>query len=221
MRTVGYIRVSSQEQAEHGVSLDMQRAKIEAYCQLKDLQLVEVIEDAGLSAKNLKRPGVQRIIELARSKQIDAVVILKLDRMFRSVVDAIEVTRNFDKWGVALHSLAENLDTNSAMGRFFFTLTAALAEMERGIVSERTKQALSRKKERGERIGEVPYGYSDANGQLVSCPEEQRVISMMLELESNGLTKNAIARELNARGVPTKKGKSWHCRQVIDVLRAA
>jgi len=99
MPTVGYIRVSTDDQAKEGVSLDNQKSKIEAYCQLKDLNLSEIIEDAGISAKNLKRPGVQRVLKLARKNQVDAVVIYKLDRIFRSTVDALETTRLFDKWG--------------------------------------------------------------------------------------------------------------------------
>ena len=111
MKAVGYIRVSTEDQAREGVSLDNQRAKIQAYCDLKDLDLIEIIEDAGISAKNLNRPGIKKVLELARAKQIDAIVTYKLDRMFRSTVDALESTKKFDKWGVSFHSLQENLDT--------------------------------------------------------------------------------------------------------------
>ena len=134
MTAIGYVRVSTEDQAKEGVSLDNQKSKIKAYCQLKDLELREVIEDAGISAKNLRRPGVQKVLRLARGKEIDAVVVYKLDRIFRSTVDALETTKAFDKWGVSFHSIEETLDTRSAMGRFFFTLTAALAEMERRLI---------------------------------------------------------------------------------------
>jgi site-specific DNA recombinase len=97
---IGYIRVSTEDQAREGVSLDNQKSKITAYCQLKDLNLIEVIEDAGISAKNLKRPGVQKVITMARKKQVDAVVVYKLDRIFRSTADALETTKLFDKWGM-------------------------------------------------------------------------------------------------------------------------
>src|SRR4030043_766794 len=96
---IGYIRVSTEDQAREGVSLDNQKSKITAYCQLKDLNLIEVIEDAGISAKNLKRPGVQKVINMARKKQINAVVVYKLDRVFRSTVEALETTKLFDKCG--------------------------------------------------------------------------------------------------------------------------
>ena len=160
MTTIGYVRVSTEDQAKEGVSLDNQKSKIEAYCQLKDLELSEIVEDAGISAKNLKRPGVQKVLRMARKKQVDAIVVYKLDRIFRSTVDALETTKMFDKWGVSFHSIEETLDTQSAMGRFFFTLTAALAEMERRIIGERTKAALSHKRSRNEKTGgNVPYGY--------------------------------------------------------------
>ena len=72
MTAIGYVRVSTEDQAKEGVSLDNQKSKILAYCQLKDLNLAEIIEDAGISAKNLKRPGVQRVLKLARKKEIEA-----------------------------------------------------------------------------------------------------------------------------------------------------
>jgi len=99
MSAIGYARVSTEDQAKEGVSLDNQKSKIKAYCQLKDLELREIVEDAGLSAKNLRRPGVQKVLRLARRKEIDAVVVYKLDRIFRSTVDALETTKAFDKWG--------------------------------------------------------------------------------------------------------------------------
>jgi site-specific DNA recombinase len=137
--TIGYIRVSTDEQVREGVSLENQEEKIRDYCKLKDFEIIEIIQDAGISAKNLRRPGAQRVIGMAQEKIIDAVVVYKLDRMFRSTVDALETTKQFDKWNVSFHSIKEALDTKSAMGKFFFTLTAALAEMEREIIGERTK----------------------------------------------------------------------------------
>src|SRR4030043_1815528 len=170
MTAVGYVRISTEDQAKEGVSLDNQKSKIKAYCQLEDLELREIVEDAGLSAKNLRRPGVQKVLRLARRREIDAVVVYKLDRIFRSTVDALETTKAFDKWGVSFHSIEETLDTRSAMGRFFFALTAALAEMERRLIGERTKAALSHKRTKRESIGGYapPYGYDlDDTGHLV------------------------------------------------------
>jgi DNA invertase Pin-like site-specific DNA recombinase len=224
MKAVGYIRVSTEDQAREGVSLDNQRAKIQAYCNLKDLDLIEIIEDAGVSAKNLNRLGVKKAIEMARKKQVGAVVVYKLDRMFRSTVDALETTQKFDKWGVSFHSIQETLDTQSAMGRFFFTLIAALAEMERGIIAERTRTALQHKKANGEKTGgDVPYGYDvDDSGCLVENEAEQKAIRLIHRLKGKGYSLRAICRELKKEGYKTKTGKpTWNPKTVSMIIKRA
>ncbi len=220
-RAIGYCRVSTDDQVREGVSLDNQREKIRAYILLKDLQLVEIIEDAGLSAKNLRRPGMQRVLDLARKKEIDAVVVYKLDRMFRSTIDALEVTRGLDKQGIEFHSLQESLDTSSAMGRFFFTLTAALAEMERGITAERTTQALRHLKAQGRKTGgDIPFGFAgvDAEGKLIEDSEEQRVIGVVRGLRASGLSLREISRELHAMGYTTRRGMPFHPQTIARIL---
>jgi site-specific DNA recombinase len=223
MKTIGYVRVSTEDQAKEGVSLENQKSKIEAYSQPKDLTLVEIVEDAGLSAKNLKRPGVQKVLKLARKKEIDAVVVYKLDRIFRSTVDALETTRMFDKWGVSFHSIEETLDTQSAMGRFFFTLTAALGEMERKIIGERTKAALAHKRIKGESIGGYapPYGFDlDNTGHLVKNEFEQMGIKLIKSLRRKGNSLRRICQELRANGYRTKTGKDeWNPKTVTMILR--
>jgi site-specific DNA recombinase len=222
MTAIGYVRVSTEDQAKEGVSLDNQKSKIEAYCQLKDLELTEVVEDAGISAKNLRRPGVQRVLNLARKKQVDAIVVYKLDRIFRSTTDALETTKLFEKWGVSFHSIEETLDTQSAMGRFFFTLTAALAEMERHIIGERTKAALSHKRSRNEKTGgDVPYGYDlTSAGILIENDTEQRVIETIRRLNKDGYSLRRICRELEKEGHLTKRGNPiWHPQTISDILK--
>lgn len=222
MTAIGYVRVSTEDQAKEGVSLDNQKSKIEAYCQLKDLNLSEIVEDAGISAKNLKRPGVQRVLKLARRKKVDAAVVYKLDRIFRSTVDALESTRMFDSKGVALHSIEETLDASSAMGRFFFTLTAALAEMERRLIGERTKAALSHKRSRNEKTGgDVPYGYDHTPGGLLTKNNgEQRVIRLIRKLNRHGYSLRKICKKLEREGHKTKRSNTtWHPKQWRQYLK--
>jgi len=224
MRAIGYIRVSTEDQAREGISLDHQRAKIEAYCELKDMELVSIIEDAGISAKNLNRPGAQKIIRLAKRKRVDAVVVYKLDRMFRSTIDALETTQQFDKWGVSFHSIQETLDTKSAMGRFFFTLTAGLAEMERGIIGERTRAALRHKREKGEKTGgDVPFGYDvTGDGHLVENLAEQKAIRLVRKLRLRGCSLRSICKELETMGYTTKTGRTcWNPKTISMILKRA
>ena len=224
MKAIGYVRVSTEDQAREGVSLENQKAKIKTYCELKDLDLIEIIEDAGISGKNLNRPGVKKVLELAKKKEVDAVVVYKLDRMFRSTVDALETTRRFDKWGISFHSIQETLDTQSAMGKFFFTLTAALAEMERGIIGERTKAALSHKRAKNEKTGgDVPFGYNlSSTGHLEPNKAEQKAIRLICELNRKSYSLRAICMELEKEGHRTKTGKtSWNPKTVSMILKRA
>ena len=221
-KAVGYIRVSTEGQAEKGISLEAQRAKIEAYAALKDFTLVEIVEDAGISAKNLKRPGMQRLLDMIHRKEIDAVIIMKLDRMFRNTVDALQTTQGFDKKGVALHSIQESLDTQSAMGRFFFTLLAAIGEMERGVIGERTRTALARKKEKGEVVSRfTPYGYRKHGNKLVANSKEQDALALMRNLKDEGMSYNQVAEILNTQGITTKSGGTWDRVRVFKAMKVA
>ena len=222
MRAIGYTRVSTIEQAIEGVSLDNQKSKIKAYAEMKDFELVDIIEDAGISAKNLNRPGIQKILKQSKSGYIDAVIVYKLDRIFRNTIDALETTRYFEKCGVSFHSIQETLDTKSAMGKFFFTIMAGIAEMERGIIGERTKQALKYKKTNGEKTGgHIPFGY-DVNkyGKLVVNAPERAVIAYMESLKAKGHSYRYIARELKNKGYKTKRGLlNWNHRTVSNILK--
>ena len=158
------------------------------------------------------------VLDMVKKKSVEAVVVYKLDRMFRSTIDALETTKRFDKQGIAFHSIEETIDTKSAMGRFFFTLTAALAEMERGIIGERTKAALQHKKKNGEVWGPVPYGSKRVRRKIVPDEAEQHTIKKVLRLRKMGLNYSQISRELNKLGLKTKKGSTWFPQTVKNIF---
>jgi site-specific DNA recombinase len=222
---VGYCRVSTDEQAREGISLNNQREKIEVYCKLNDFTLVEIITDEEISAKNLNRAGIQKVLDMAKKRQIEGIIIYKLDREFRNTVDALNVAKNLDKQGVALHSISERLDTKSAIGGFFFTLMAGLAEMERRQIAERTADALRCKKRNGEKTGgDVPFGFKMVvNGDkkaLESLEGEQANIRLMKRLRAAGKSYREIGKMLEAKEITTKRGgKKWFpmtVKQVFD-----
>jgi hypothetical protein len=122
MLTIGYVRVSTDRQAEQGVSLEAQEAKIRAMATVQDAELIDVIVDGGESAKSLNRPGVQRLIWLVNGGKVQAVIVAKLDRLTRSVKDLCGLLELFEKRKVALISVAEALDTGSAAGRLVITI---------------------------------------------------------------------------------------------------
>lgn len=233
---IGYERVSDDKQVKEGVSLEMQRAKIKAYCELNDLELVGFYGDPGISAKDIKhRPGMRAVMDMVRRKRIQHVVTYKLDRMARNTVEALQVAEEMDNSGVSLHSITEKLDTKSAIGRFFFTLMASLAEMERRQIAERTSAALQHKKARGEQISrQPPVGFKFVedrveirNGQektiRVVKPWEkgQEAIAVAKELVESGLSLRATARELTKRGYRTIIGKPYNHKAVMMMVKAA
>ena len=151
-RAIGYIRVSTKEQADTGVSLDNQEYKIKAYSEVKDLDLIEIIREEGKSGKDLKREGVNKIIRMIENKEIDALVVYKLDRLTRKTKDLLYLVEDvFNKNNVAFYSLNENIDTTTAQGKFFLTIMGAMAQMERDLISERTSDALQTLKTRERR----------------------------------------------------------------------
>lgn len=223
-QAVGYIRVSTDEQAREGISLEMQAVKVRSYAELNDLALVDIIQDAGISGKSTRaRPGVQTLMDLVKARNINAVIVYKLDRLARNTVECLNMAQQMDKCGVALHSISERLDTQSALGRFFFTLTASLAEMERNLIAERTTAALAQKRSRGEKTGgSVPYGFvADDAGRLVEHPEEQAAIRRMRELRCQGFSYQRIAERLTDEGIFTRKGTPFQENQVVRILRRA
>lgn len=223
MKVIGYVRVSTEEQAKEGVSLDSQRKKIELYAEMNDMELVGIVADEGISAKSLHRPGVQRVLETARKKEVDGIVIYKLDRIFRNTIDALNTARELEKKGVALHSITEKLDTKSAFGKFFFTLLASLAEMERNQIGERTSAAMQYKKSQGENTGNVPFGYRlQADGVHIEADAlEQEIKSRMQELKAAGFSLRAVADELNRQGFTTRRGTAWSHVYVHSILKKA
>lgn len=225
MRAIGYIRVSTEEQATDGVSLQAQREKVEAYAKLYDLELVEVVVDAGASAKTLDRAGLDRALGMLRTGKADGLLVAKLDRLTRSVADLNRLIEGYfgERRGSQLWSVADSIDTRSAAGRLVLNILASVSQWERETIGERTSDALQSKKRRGERVGSIPFGYKlDSDGStLIRDDREQGVIALVGELRARGLSVRAIVAELNQRGITSKDGGRWHISNVYKIIKSA
>ncbi len=220
--TVGYVRVSTEEQVREGVSLDAQEARLRAYATAKDLHLTEIIRDEAESGKNLRRPGIARLIELCENGECGGVVVVKLDRLSRRTRDLLHLVEDvFEPNEVALHSLNETVDTTTASGRFFLRIMGALAEMERELISERTTAALAHIKAQGVRLGGVPLGFArvGTTNDLVPVAEELALVQRILGLWRRGQSYRQIAAKLNEEGVETRQNARWHHTTVAKVVR--
>lgn len=227
-RVIGYIRVSTQAQADDGVSLDAQRTKLTAYAVALDLDLVEIIVDAGISAKTLNRDGVQRALGMLDSGQADGLLITKLDRLTRSVKDLGELVETYFADRFALLSVNDSIDTRTAGGRLVLNVLASVSQWEREATAERTREALAHIAADGVQLGGEALGWKrtddvDADGRrvVVEVADEADVIRTILALRADGMTLRAIASELTERGIATKRGGTWRASTVNAVIKRA
>ena len=222
-RAIAYVRVSTDKQAEHGVSLDAQRAKLDAYAALYDLDLVAVEVDAA-SACDLDRPALTRALADLRAGRADALLVVKLDRLTRSVRDLGELVDRCGREGWALLSVGDAIDTRTAAGRLVLNVLASVAQWEREAIGERTAAAMRWKREAGEYTGgAVRYGFRlAADGRTLEADEaEQAVVAAAVELRAAGLSLRAVGDALAARGLMPRTGKRWHAETVKAVLAVA
>ena len=217
MEAIGYVRVSTEQQADSGLSLAAQRRKIEAQAVVNDYALVSIVEDAGASAKTLDRPGWARIMRAVRAGTVDAIVIAKLDRATRSVADLGNLLADLAKArradggrGVALVSCAESLDTSTAGGRLVLNVLGAVAQWEREATAERTSAALQVLRSTGRRHCNVaPFGSTWRGGRRVDDQGEQLTLASIIEHRRAGLSWQGVADQLNADGQRTRTGAQW------------
>jgi DNA invertase Pin-like site-specific DNA recombinase len=223
---VGYVRVSTEQQAGEGVSLETQRLKLRAYAVAMDLDLVAMFEDAGLSAKTLARPGLQSALTLLDEGKAAGLVVVKLDRLTRSVCDLGELVDRYFASRFSLLSVSDSIDTRTASGRLVLHVLGAVSQWEREATAERTRDALAQLRADGVRLGAEAFGWqrsneTDSNGRR-RCEEvvdEGATIRRMRELRQQGLYVREIAAVLEAEGRQTKRGGRWHVTTVQRILQ--
>ena len=208
----GYSRVSLEEQASLGFSLDAQENKIRGYCDLYDLNLVHIYSDPGASGKDLNRPGIQEVLTLLRKRKdgIGGIVVSKLDRLTRSLRDCAQlIDEHFgEKRDKRLFSVEESIDTRKAAGRLVLNVIMTVAQWEREVIAERTRDALQAKIAKGERVGKVRFGYDlAADGKsLVENRREQETIRQMRAWRAQGKTYRELVKMVEDLGIDTKEG---------------
>ena len=221
--TIAYVRVSTGKQADQGLSLEVQQEKATAYARLYDLELVEVIVDAGESAKTLHRPGLQRALQLLQSGAARALLIIKLDRLTRSVADLGRLIDQYFAPGQAeLLSVNEQIDTRSASGRLVLNILASVSQWEREVIAERTRDVMRYKQQQGEYIGgHIPYGFQVVNGELAEALHEQQIIQQARALHAQGLSLRKVSAALEQRGMQARTGAPFHPGQIQRMITAS
>lgn len=217
-KAVGYIRVSTDEQARNGQSLHAQEASIRDWGERAHISIMRVFEDAGVSGTKLRqRPALQNALRLS-CEQKTVLVVYSLSRLSRSTKDTLQIAEKLHRAGADLVSLSEKIDTTSAAGKMVFRMLAVLNEFERDQISERTSAILQHKKAKGEVYSPIPYGFRRDGSKLLEDDKEQEVVQQITRNRKNGQSLRSIANELNSRGIPAKKGGIWYASTIRCIL---
>ena len=203
---VGYVRVSAEEQAASGLSLESQRVAIDTECRRRRLPLLAVYEDAGMSSNSLDRPGLARALEDLAAGAASALMVAKLDRLSRSVHDASGVMLQAQRQGWGLIALDVAVDTTTPQGEAMAHMASVFAQLERRLIGQRTAGALAVKKAQGVRLG-----------RPLTLPID--VADRILSARARGDGWTTIARALNEAQVPTARGgRRWYPSSVRAVV---
>lgn len=206
MSAVGYVRVSTAEQAGSGAGLEAQRRAIIRACEERSWQLSTIYEDPGVSGQSLNRPGLRAALEAVEGSGASVLVVAKLDRLSRSLIDFAGVMERSRKRGWHIAALDLGVDTSSPSGEMVANVMATFAQFERRLIGARTKEALAVRRSQGVRLGRPP-----------SAPPA--VVQQVLDMRADGLSFARIGQELDAAGVPTVRGgKRWHPNTVRQLI---
>lgn len=216
-----YVRVSTTEQAASGLGLAVQEFKAREYARVLNVGgglPVRVYADEGASAAKMDRPALQELLAAVKGKRVAAVVVLKIDRLSRSLRNLLELVNLFSESGVAFHAVDERVDTSSPSGRMMLSLLGTFAEFEREQCSSRTKAAIHMKKASGRAHGFTSFGQKVVDGRLVADEGDQEAAALMLRLNSEGKSYREIADALTAAGFATKRGAAKWSKQTVAAI---
>lgn len=225
MRCYGYIRCSSFTQLA-GTTLSEQKRQIESYCQLKKLDLLAIIVDPAIKGEipiHL-RPQGKLLVEAIDNGIIDTVCVTRLDRAFRSACDCLNNIEQWEKKNIGLHILnygGQIVDTTTPLGKYFVTMMAGAAELEKNLIKERCACGREARRAEGRVIGGLRFGYDlDDDKRLIPNRTEQNIIESIKTMKINKFSLSKIANKLNNKGYKTKQGKQWSFGSVHTILKS-
>jgi DNA invertase Pin-like site-specific DNA recombinase len=208
VRVVGYVRVSTEEQAASGAGLEAQRAAIRQEADRRGWSLVEIYQDTASGKSATGRVGLRAALGDLDTKAADALVVAKLDRLSRSLADFSTLMERSRRRGWEIVVLDLNVDTTTPTGEAMASMLAVFAQWERRMIGQRTREGLAVKRAQGVRLGRP-------------CSLDPEVRSRIRQMIESGESRAAVARTLNAEGIPTaQSGRRWYGSTVLAALRA-
>ncbi len=193
-----YVRVSTEEQAKEGISIDAQIDRCQAYCKARGWQVYKIYTDAGYSAGSLNRPALKDLLQDANTHQLNILLVYKIDRFSRKLQDLISALEDLKSKGINFTSVTEQIDTTTAMGEAFFQIIGVFAQLERGMVKERVELAFDKKISSGEVLNRAPLGYTyNDQRKLVIDPKEAQIVQEIFEMASQNISYKDICAQFH------------------------
>lgn len=219
-RAALYARVSTEEQAKEGFSLDAQIESMRKYCDIQDLVVAEEYVDDGYSGKNTKRKSYQRMFSPIERKKWDVLVVLKMDRIHRNSKNFMIMMEDLNKHGQSFISTYDKIDTTSATGRFVMDMIQRIAQLESEQIGERTYMGMKEKAVSGQGVlgFNPPFGYALEDSELIGIDDELEIVTRMFDNYLNDMTMDEIAYGLNKEGTLTRRGNPWNKFNIRTIL---
>ncbi len=192
-----YARVSTEEQAKEGLSIDAQIDKCKSFCNARDWKIFKIYKDAGYSAGSLNRPALELLMRDANEQKFDIILVYKIDRFSRNLKDLIMILDELKQKHINFTSVTEQIDTTSAMGEAFFQIIGVFAQLERGMVRERVELSFDRKIKFGEYLARAPFGYVYQNKKLVIDKENADKVKEIFEMWARDINYKEISKKFN------------------------
>ena len=216
-----YIRVSTTKQAETGYGEDLQETDCRAMAQIKKWNIVKIYKDSGISGTldEKDRPALKELLQDARDKKFDMVIIYAIDRLGRDTLIINDIIRQLSKSGVGIVSTKESLDSSTPQGKFVINLFAGLAEMDRSNIVERMKKGKEElRKKKGWTGGILPYGYKMVEKEITIHEKEAHILRFIFEKHELGMRPGEIAKTMNSLNIPSRRGVNWSRDSVKKII---
>ncbi len=216
-RAALYVRVSTEDQAREGFSLDAQRERLLAYAKARGWEVADIYQEDGFSGRDIKRPAYRRMIE--ERERWDTLLVLKMDRIHRNSRNFMAMMEDLEKWGKEFASATESFDTSTAMGRFVVDMIQRIAQLESETIGERVYTGMAQKAKDGPGLlgFPAPLGYDLENGKLIVNPSEAETVRCIFAWSAERTTEE-IAATLNWLERWTKRGLPWNRLKVYRIL---
>ena len=214
-----YTRVSTEDQAKEGFSLDAQLDKLRSYCKARDWAIFKEYVDDGYSGRNTKRPAYKQLLK--DIDKWDMLLVIKMDRIHRNSKNFMLMMEDLKKFEKEFVSMTESLDTSTAMGRFVMDIIQRIAQLESEQIGERVYDGMAQKaRTNSGALGfNIPYGYDYGNNELTVNKKESTIVKDIFSMYIDGYSMNKIASYLNDNNIPTKKNKIWRSQTISKILK--